>query len=125
MLAEVLLRLGRIYGDEELEARAGAALELLGPALGYAAHAYAHALCALDLHLAAPRELALVGPRHAEVAHAALGGFDPNAVVAFSDGLDDAAAQEVPLLAGKDTVDGQPALYVCERFACQAPVTSA
>jgi uncharacterized protein YyaL (SSP411 family) len=29
----------------------------------------------------------------------------------------------VPLLAGKAQVDGKPTLYVCEGFACQAPVT--
>jgi uncharacterized protein YyaL (SSP411 family) len=51
------------------------------------------------------------------VARAALAGFDPNTVIAFGpDG-------NVPLLAGKDLVDGQPAVYVCESFACRAPIT--
>jgi uncharacterized protein YyaL (SSP411 family) len=86
--------------------------------------AFAHALCVLDLHLSTPRELALAGPRDSALARQALAGFDPNAVVAFTSGLGDPAAQEVPLLAGKDLVDGAPALYVCERFACQAPITS-
>src|SRR3954451_9752469 len=124
MLAEVLIRLGRIYGDDALEEGGAAVLRLLGATMGRMPTAFAHALCVLDLHLAAPRELALAGPRDSALARQALAGFDPNAVVAFTAGLGDAAAQEVPLLAGKDLVDGAPALYVCERFACQAPVTS-
>jgi len=32
-------------------------------------------------------------------------------------------SEGVPLLAGKDLVEGKPTVYVCERFACQAPIT--
>ena len=119
MLAFVLLRLARIWGDEKLEQWAVGGLRLVRDLLPRAPQAYAWALCALDLHLSPPRELAIVGGAESDVARAALRRFDPNAVVAF--GPDD----DVPLLAGKELVDGRPAVYVCERFACQAPVTDA
>ena len=119
MLAYVLLRLGRVYGDDELERRAAGVLRLLRDALPRAPQAFGHALCALDLYLAPPRELAIVGSPTDEVARAALEEFDPNAVVAFG------PAEGVPLLEGKDYVDGKPAVYVCERFACRRPVTDA
>ena len=32
-------------------------------------------------------------------------------------------ADDIPLLAGKELVDGKAAVYVCERFTCQAPAT--
>jgi uncharacterized protein len=119
MLAYVLLKLARIYGDDELERRAVGVFRLVYNALPRAPQAFGHALTALDLHFSPPRELAIVGPPESEVARAALSGFDPNAVVAFG------PAEGVPLLEGKDLVGGKPAVYVCERFACQAPVTDA
>jgi uncharacterized protein YyaL (SSP411 family) len=119
MLAFDLLRLARIYGDDELERRAVGVFRLLGGALGRVPHAFGHALSALDLYLSPPRELAIVGSVESEVARAALEPFQPNAVVAVG------PAESVPLLAGKELVDGRPAVYVCERFACQAPVTDA
>jgi len=123
MLAEVLLRLARIYGDDELERRAAGVFRLLQANLTRAPSAFGHALCALDLFFSSPRELAIVGPPDSAVARAALRPFEPNTAVAFSGGLGDEAAQRIPLLAGKDLVDGLPAVYLCERFACQAPVT--
>jgi len=117
MLAFVLLRLARIWGDDELERQAVGALRLVRDLLARAPTAFGWALCALDLHLSPPRELAILGGADSEVARAALSGFDPNAVVAFG------PADDVPLLEGKTPVDGKPAVYVCERFACQAPVT--
>jgi hypothetical protein len=53
------------------------------------------------------------------VARAALAPFDPNTVVAVG------PSDDVPLLRGKDLVDGRPAVYLCESFACQAPVVDA
>ncbi|HET7555062.1 MAG TPA: thioredoxin domain-containing protein [Gaiellaceae bacterium] len=117
MLAYVLLRLARIWGDDELERRAVAVLRLLGDSLGRGPTEFAWALNALDLYLSLPRELAVIGAPDAEVARAALEPFDPNAVVAFG------PADGVPLLEGKDYVGGDAAVYVCERFACQAPAT--
>ncbi len=117
MLAYVLLRLARIYGDDELERRAAGVFRLIAPAVPRAPSAFGHALCALDLYLSPPRELAIIGEPSDPVARAALEPFDPNAVAAFG------PSDDVPLLAGKGPVDGRPAVYVCERFACQAPVT--
>ena len=119
MLAYVLLRLCRLWGDEELERQAVGVFRFVAPLLPRAPSAFGHALNALDLHFSPPREIAIVGPADSEVARAALASFDPNAVVAFG------PSDEVPLLAGKDLVDGRPAVYVCEAFACQAPVTEA
>jgi uncharacterized protein len=117
MLAFVLLRVTRIWGDDELERQAVGALRLVRDLLTRAPTAFGWALCALDLHLSPPRELAIVGGADTDIARAALRSFDPNEVVAFG------PADDVPLLEGKTPVEGKPAVYVCERFACQAPVT--
>jgi uncharacterized protein len=117
MLASVLLKLGRIYGDPELERQAVGVFRLIRDPLRRAPHAFGHALSALEFHFSAPRELAIVGSPESEVGRAALEPFEPNTVVAVGPG------DGIPLLEGKGLVDGKPAVYLCERFACQAPVT--
>ena len=56
-----------------------------------------------------------------ELRRAALAGYRPNAVFAFAPEPTDA----IPVLAGKGLVEGGAAAYVCERFACRRPVTTA
>ena len=118
MLAHVLLRLARIYGDDELERRAVSVLRLVRQALERAPASFGWSLVALDLYLSPPRELAIAGSVDSEVARAALEPWQPRTVVAVG------PADGVPLLEGKGLVGGEPAVYVCERFACRAPVTN-
>ena len=72
----------------------------LRPALERAPSAFGWALCALDLHLSPPRELAIVGPVDSDVARAALEPWQPTTVVAVG------PADDVPLLAGKTSSTG-------------------
>ena len=118
-LALVLLKLARIYGDDELERRAVSVFRLVHRAVPRVPLAFGWALSGLDFHFSPPRELAILGRSDSEVARAALAPFEPNTVVAVG------PAEGIPLLEGKQLVDGKPAVYVCERFACRAPVTSA
>jgi hypothetical protein len=117
MLAHVLLRLARLWGDDELERLAVGVFRLVAAALSRVPGAFAWSLCGLDLWLATPRELAVCGPVDSAVARAALRPFQPSTVVAVG------PTEDVPLLEGKGLVDGKPAVYVCERFACRAPAT--
>lgn len=117
MLAWVLLRLARIWGDDDLEQRAVGVFRLVEPALHRAPGAFAWALNGLELWFSPPREIAIVGDVHSPVARAALAPFQPNSVVAVG------PSDEIPLLEGKTLVDDQPAVYVCERFACKRPAT--
>src|SRR5262245_21686152 len=109
MLAWVLLRLARIWGDDELERRAAGVLRLVASALPRVPGAFAWSLSVLDLYLSPPSELAVVGAVESPVARAALAPFRPRTVVAVG------PSESVPLLAGKSLVDGAPAVYLCER----------
>jgi uncharacterized protein YyaL (SSP411 family) len=122
LLATVLLRLARITGRGE-----EGALEVFRIAMPHverAYHGFGQLLCALDLYLSPPVEVAVIGaradPATRALADAARAGFHPNTVYAFGDG---SSSQDIALLEGKGLVGGRPAVYVCERFACQAPVT--
>ncbi len=117
MLASVLIRVGRIWGDTALEQRGADALRLVQITAERAPRGFSWALCAMDLLLAPPVEIAIVGLPTSPVARAALAPFRPRAVVAVG------PADGVPLLAGKGLVDDRPAVYICERFVCRAPVT--
>jgi uncharacterized protein YyaL (SSP411 family) len=116
-----LLRLALLSGNGGYERHALGVLRLTYPLASRYPTAFGHLLQAADFYLAAVSEVALVGPNEgvADLLRAVRGSYRPHLVLAGgpSDG--------VPLLEGREPVDGRAAAYVCEHFACQAPVTTA
>ena len=112
-----LLRLAALTGEHEYEARAVGVLRLLAPLAVRHPHAFSHLLQALDFHLGPVREVALAGEDTAALEAVVRGALRPHLVLAGG------APGAVPLLEGRTPVGGQAAAYVCEGFACRAPVT--
>jgi hypothetical protein len=126
--AHVLLRLAGLTGDAALEERARGALALVRGEMARFPQAFGTALIALDDLLAERREIAVVGPpddpRTAELVRAARAGAAPADALAAGDTADPAAAEAAPLLRDRPLVEEAPAAYVCQGFACRAPVTT-
>ncbi len=115
-----LLWLAALTGEARYEEQAAGVLRLFADLLRRAPLAFGHLLEALDLYLAAVREVALVGADVSELARVVRSELRPHLVLAGGNGED---AAGVPLLEGRTPIDGRPAAYVCERFACRTPVT--
>ncbi|MEA2361925.1 MAG: uncharacterized protein QOD71_1070 [Thermoleophilaceae bacterium] len=112
-----LLRLAALSGEHTYEDWAVGVLRLLHELAAQHPQAFGHLLQALDFHLSAVKEVALVGDDLHPFERVVRGAFRPHLVVAGG------VADGVPLLQDRTPVDGRPAAYVCERFACKAPVT--
>jgi uncharacterized protein YyaL (SSP411 family) len=78
-------------------------------------------LAAAQAMLDGPVEVAVVGdPSEDRDALERRARRHPGAVVVVATGSDDA----IPLLVGRDPVDGRPTAYVCRGFVCERPVTT-
>jgi uncharacterized protein YyaL (SSP411 family) len=112
-----LLRLALLSGEGDYERQALGVLRLVYPLAGRHPHAFGHLLQAVDFYLAPVREVAIVGADAGDLLRVVRGEYRPHLVLAAGDG--------VPLLEGRSPIHGRAAAYVCEHFACQAPVTTA
>ena len=125
LAASALLRLGALTGEARYEEAGVGAMRAVGRLMGDHPTAFSELLGALQRWLAPPVEVAIVGDP-ADPATAALTAeirrrLLPGGVsVCAAPGT---GADVTPLLADRPLVDGRPAAYVCERFACRRPVT--
>jgi uncharacterized protein len=112
-----LLRLARLTGEARYEDAAVGAIRLLRTVAPEHPVSFGHLLQAMDFLVADVREVALVGVGYEPLERVIREAFRPNVVLAGGE------PDGVPLLAGREPVDGRAAAYVCERFSCRRPVT--
>ncbi|MDK1030859.1 MAG: thioredoxin domain-containing protein, partial [Planctomycetia bacterium] len=121
-----------LTGKNEYREKAEGTLKGVIGATKRAPSQYASLLSSLDFYLGPVKEIALAGKPEdkgmAKLLAVVHGRFLPNKVVAmFDPGAEGAGAiaKAVPLLQYKELIEGRAAAYVCENYACKAPVTSA
>jgi uncharacterized protein YyaL (SSP411 family) len=124
LAADGLLRLAALTGEAEGAARAERWLATLAPVMGEHPTAFAFLLEALERVVQPPLEVAIVGEPGAArdaLVDVVRTRVLPAAVrITASPGI---GADLTPLLADRTMPDGQPAAFVCERFACRLPVS--
>jgi uncharacterized protein YyaL (SSP411 family) len=118
-----LERLAALSGEPGYSQRAGEVMRMLAQPAARHPQAFGHLLQAMRFHFGPRREVALVGDTLDELLAVVRGRFRPTTVVAAMQPGDTAAQDAVPLLRGRDPVDGRPAAYVCRNFACRMPTS--
>jgi len=137
--ASNLLRLAILLDRSDDRTKAESIFRAFKPMTERSAGAFERLLCAVDLYHSRPKEIAIVGnPQDAAtraLIEAVYARYLPNKVVAWATGdagparpgSDSGATAGglIPLLEGKTRIQGRSTAYVCERYRCLAPVTSA
>jgi uncharacterized protein YyaL (SSP411 family) len=124
LAAGALLRLAALTGEHRYEALAREVVDAMAPLMGRHPVAFGELLAALERAVSPPIEIAVIGapddPRTIALRREVTSRLLPTAVVLCAPpGLGGSS----PLLADRPLVAGASAAYVCERFACRAPVT--
>jgi len=128
MAATALQRLAALTGRTDLAEAAGSTLRSVQRILEKAPTAAGQSLVALDFDLAPPLEIAVIAGADAadfeRTLDALYARFLPHKVVSPATAEQaQTLATTIPLLADRKPIDADRAtVYVCERFACRAPV---
>ena len=123
-----LLRLHALLGRRDLHAKAGEILSLFSASAAQSPFGHERSLCGLYAWHSVWQEIVVVGewenPLTQQLLRTVYSFFLPHKVVAVLDPRWPEAAsiaQRVPLLAGKQALEGKPAAYLCQNYVCQQP----
>ncbi len=127
LAVELLIRSAHLFGEERHRVIAHRVLDREAGLMARLPAAFGRLLGALDRTVADPVEIVIVGARDdvrtLELLETALSRYMPNRTIAGSAPSED-LSHSLPVLEGRDR-GTEPAAYVCERYACKAPVSDA
>jgi uncharacterized protein YyaL (SSP411 family) len=125
--AEALLLMASLTGDEDYSRKAVLLLRTVRDYMTQYPSGFGHWLCALDVYLSTPTEVAVVGPPNDSATQALLEQiykpFSPSLLLVA---LDPAEANPFasPILESRNAANGLPTAYVCHHYVCQLPTNS-
>jgi len=119
-----ILRLAHITDDRDFSQAADRTLKALSPKIVNQPYAVPQMVVALDYALAPKREVVIAGAP-ATFLHELRNRFLPHTVTLVADSNDTRAqlSQLASATSAMNEINGQPAAYVCQNFACQLPTT--
>ncbi|MFN8467703.1 MAG: thioredoxin domain-containing protein [Caldilineaceae bacterium] len=125
LAAEVLLRLAVFLDKDNYRREAGRIVLMLKESMASQPTGFGRMLGVLDAYLAPSQEVAIAGdPADAGtqgLLAAVHGRYLPHTVLALKQPDEESM---LPVLQGRTLIDGRPAAYVCENYACRLPVTT-
>jgi hypothetical protein len=126
VVALVLLRLFSFTREQRYHDRAERQFRVFRSVMEHNPYGSSAMLCALDWYLTMPQEIVVVGARGDAMTESLLSTvhrrYLPNRAVLVVE-VSRAGESDLPLAAGKTSVNGQPTAYVCQRQTCSPPVT--
>jgi uncharacterized protein YyaL (SSP411 family) len=126
-----LSRLAQFRDEKCWRERAEKTINAFNPQISHFPSAMPQMLVALAFSLSKPRQIVIAGERDSKDTRALLAEvhlhFLPNKILLLADGADGQKylEEKIEALRAMKPVDGKSAAYVCENFACQAPVSDA
>jgi uncharacterized protein YyaL (SSP411 family) len=124
--ALALMKVSRLTGNESLEQLAIKSLKAMQRKISRYPLGFGNWLCALDFYLSPPKEVVIVGSREnaatADLLRVLFNTWQPNKVVAAHDPTDTTPTDNLMLVKNRTMINGQPTVYVCQRYSCQTPV---
>jgi uncharacterized protein len=124
-----LLRLAHLTDRPEYRDAASRTMRALSPKMVNQPVAVPQMLAALAYSLATKREVVIAGSRESEGTKTMLRELHKNflpftiSLLVDSDATRSQLAEIFPAAAAMHEIDGRPAVYVCENYACQLPTT--